>query len=74
MQHLIEKKLGKDKTPVLNLGSKFSPTYIRDQPYMNIIQIKKTCTTELENNRYVKKLAGFWQGLVKTQSKDIKTI
>ena len=48
--NLTGNELDENKIRLLNLGPKFVPTYNRQPPYMDIIQITEICALELEND------------------------
>ena len=62
--NLTEKELDK-KIRLLNLGSKFVPTYNRQPSYMDIIQATEICALELENDDYFEQAERLRPGLAR---------
>ena len=71
---LTWKELEENKIRVLDLNSKFVPTYNRRRTYMDIIQTTDICALELENDGYFKKAERSQQGVRKILSKDVNTV
>ena len=69
--NLTGKELDENKMQLLNLGTKFVPTYNKQPLYMDIIQTTETCALELENDGYFEKAEILREGVSKVLSKDV---
>ena len=68
---LTGKELDENEMLLLNLGPKFVPTYIKQPPYIDMIQTIEICALELANGGYFEKAERLRQGVGKMLSKDV---